>query len=134
MVSRVVAEGEGKVVEEAVALAKEISGKGAIAVQACKEMVNVAHEVSLAEGLRFERRLFHGLFATNDQKEGEYHSIPAFAASAEYLSSRYGRVCREAPGKLHSFIDKTSKHITISVTVCPPKRLLFRSIVVEAHY
>ena len=30
-----------------------------------------AYELTLAEGLRFERRTFHGLFATNDQKEGE---------------------------------------------------------------
>jgi len=58
------------VVEEAVELAKEIGGKGALAVQACKEMVNAAEELSLSEGLRFERRLFHGLFATQDQKEG----------------------------------------------------------------
>ena len=35
-----------------------------------KEAVNVAFETSLAEGLRFERRTFHALFATADQKEG----------------------------------------------------------------
>jgi enoyl-CoA hydratase len=35
-----------------------------------KEAVNRALETSLAEGLRFERRLFHALFATEDQKEG----------------------------------------------------------------
>ena len=35
-----------------------------------KESVNRSFEVSLAEGLRFERRLFHSLFATEDQKEG----------------------------------------------------------------
>lgn len=32
---------------------------------------DVAYELTLAEGLRFERRIFHGLFATNDQKEGK---------------------------------------------------------------
>jgi enoyl-CoA hydratase len=37
---------------------------------AAKESVNAAFETSLAEGLRFERRIFHGLFATADQKEG----------------------------------------------------------------
>jgi hypothetical protein len=31
---------------------------------------SLAYEMTLAEGLRFERRIFHGLFATNDQKEG----------------------------------------------------------------
>ncbi|KAI0080474.1 enoyl-CoA hydratase [Panus rudis PR-1116 ss-1] len=70
IVSRVVPEGEGKVVEEAVHLAKTIASKGKLAVQAGKEAVNAAYEMTLAEGLRFERRLFHGLFATKDQKEG----------------------------------------------------------------
>jgi enoyl-CoA hydratase len=36
----------------------------------CKEAVNAAFETSLAEGVRFERRAFHALFATADQKEG----------------------------------------------------------------
>ncbi|KAF9268782.1 enoyl-CoA hydratase [Marasmius fiardii PR-910] len=70
MISRVVGEGEGKVVEEAVAMAKEIASKGQLAVQAAKEAVNGAYEMSLEEGLRLERRLFYGLFATKDQKEG----------------------------------------------------------------
>ncbi|KAK0212603.1 enoyl-CoA hydratase [Desarmillaria ectypa] len=70
MVSRVVGEGEGEVVKEAIAVAKEISSKGQLAVQAAKEVVNAAYELNLAEGLRFERRIFHGLFATKDQKEG----------------------------------------------------------------
>ncbi|EAU91562.1 enoyl-CoA hydratase [Coprinopsis cinerea okayama7 len=70
MVSRVVGEGEGQVVKEALAMAKEIASKSQIAVQAGKEVVNAAYEMTLREGLRFERRIFHGLFATNDQKEG----------------------------------------------------------------
>jgi len=70
IVSRVVADGEGEVVKEAIAVAKEIASKSQIAVQAGKEVVNAAYELSLAEGLRFERRIFHGLFATKDQKEG----------------------------------------------------------------
>jgi enoyl-CoA hydratase len=37
---------------------------------AAKEAVNRAFETSLAEGVRFERRIFHSLFATADQKEG----------------------------------------------------------------
>ena len=37
---------------------------------AVKEMDNAAEEMSLAQGIRFERRLFHGLFGTEDQKEG----------------------------------------------------------------
>jgi enoyl-CoA hydratase len=39
-------------------------------VLAAKEAVNRAFEMSLAEGIRFERRVFHSLFATRDQKEG----------------------------------------------------------------
>ena len=41
-----------------------------MAAIANKEMVNAAFELTLAEGIRFERRLFHGLFGTADQKEG----------------------------------------------------------------
>jgi enoyl-CoA hydratase len=70
VVSRVVGEGEGVVVKEAVEMAKVIAGKGRLAVQAAKEAVNAAYELPLPEGLRLERRLFYGLFATNDQKEG----------------------------------------------------------------
>ena len=70
MVSRVVGEGEGEVVKEAVAMASTIASKSAIAVQAGKEAVNAAYEHTLVEGLRYERRLFHSLFATKDQKEG----------------------------------------------------------------
>jgi enoyl-CoA hydratase/carnithine racemase len=57
-------------VEEAMAIAKTISSKGKLSVQAGKEAVNAADELSLQEGLRLERRLFHALFATDDQKEG----------------------------------------------------------------
>ncbi|KAI0672564.1 enoyl-CoA hydratase [Trametes maxima] len=70
MVSRVVPEGEGVVVKEALELAKVIASKSAIAVQAGKEAVNAAYENTLTEGLRYERRVFHALFATHDQKEG----------------------------------------------------------------
>jgi len=70
MVSRVVGEGEGQVVKEAVAMAKEIASKSQIAVQAAKEVVNEAYELTLTEGLKYERRIFHSMFATNDQKEG----------------------------------------------------------------
>jgi len=70
MISRVVGEGEGEVVKEAMSMAKEISNKSQIATQAAKEIVNAAYDLPLAEGLRFEKRIFYGLFATQDQKEG----------------------------------------------------------------
>ena len=41
-----------------------------LAAIANKEMVNAAFETGLAQGILFERRLFHGLFGTEDQKEG----------------------------------------------------------------
>ncbi len=59
-----------RLLEEAVAAAEKISTLSAPAVLMAKESVNRAFELTLAEGLRFERRLFHSLFATEDQKEG----------------------------------------------------------------
>lgn len=73
VVSRVVGEGEGEVVKEAVEMAKLIASRGQISVRTAKEAINAAYDLSLSEGLRFERRLFHGLFATKDQKEGKYY-------------------------------------------------------------
>jgi len=70
LVSRVVGEGEGQVVQEAVTMAKQIASKGQIAVQAAKSAVNASYELSLTEGLRFERTIFYSMFATKDQKEG----------------------------------------------------------------
>jgi len=70
LVSRVVSEGEGEVVKESLAMARDIAEKGRLAVLAAKETVNAAYELDLAQGIRFERRVFHSLFASNDQKEG----------------------------------------------------------------
>ena len=56
--------------EEALGAAIIISNFSQIAVMAAKESVNRAFEGSLNDGVMFERRLFHALFATNDQKEG----------------------------------------------------------------
>ena len=57
-------------VEDAIATAETIAGMAPLAVQANKEMVNAAFETGLAQGVLFERRLFHALFGTADQKEG----------------------------------------------------------------
>ena len=59
-----------KLMEETLAAALMISGYGRMAVMAAKESVNKAFEGTLADGVMFERRLFHALFATQDQKEG----------------------------------------------------------------
>ena len=68
LVSRVVA--LDKLQEEALGAALVISDFSQIAVMAAKESVNRAFEGTLNDGIMFERRLFHALFATQDQKEG----------------------------------------------------------------
>ena len=68
LVARVVPAGEfmAEVMKTAVAIA----AMPPLAAIAVKEMVNAAFEIPLSQGIRFERRLFHGLFGTEDQKEG----------------------------------------------------------------
>ena len=56
--------------DEAMKTAEAICALSLPALMLAKEAVNRAFEVSLAEGVRFERRVFHSLFATEDQKEG----------------------------------------------------------------
>jgi enoyl-CoA hydratase len=68
LVSRVVA--ADKLLDEALAAAASIAQYSLPAVMMIKESINQSYEASLAEGVRFERRLFHSLFATEDQKEG----------------------------------------------------------------
>ncbi len=57
-------------IEEVLKVAETIASMSLPSVLAAKEAVNRAFETSLAEGIRFERRVFHSLFATADQKEG----------------------------------------------------------------
>lgn len=57
-------------VEEAVKAAATIAGMAPLATLAVKEMVNAAFETTLQQGVVFERRLFHGLFGSEDQTEG----------------------------------------------------------------
>jgi enoyl-CoA hydratase len=68
LVSRVVPMGE--LLEEAFKAASKIAEFSLPAVMMAKEAVNRSYESTLAEGLRFERRLFHSMFALEDQKEG----------------------------------------------------------------
>jgi len=68
LVSRVVP--AEKVVEEAMAVAEKIASYSAPVTIMVKEAINRAYETTLAEGVRFERRLFHATFALADQKEG----------------------------------------------------------------
>jgi enoyl-CoA hydratase len=59
-----------ELVEEAMKTAEAIAGMAPLAAMATKEMVNAAFETTLQQGVVFERRLFHGLFGSEDQKEG----------------------------------------------------------------
>ncbi len=68
LVARVVPQAELR--EAALKTATEIAAMPPLAAIACKEMVNAAFETTLAQGVQFERRLFNGLFGTEDQKEG----------------------------------------------------------------
>ncbi|MBX3645646.1 MAG: enoyl-CoA hydratase [Rubrivivax sp.] len=68
LVSRVVP--ADKLLDEALAAAAVICGLSAPSLMMAKECVNRAYEGALADGVMFERRLFHSLFATEDQKEG----------------------------------------------------------------
>jgi enoyl-CoA hydratase len=68
LVARVVPAAE--LLATAIKAAEKIAGFSLPVAMMVKESVNRADEVTLAEGLRFERRLFHSLFATEDQKEG----------------------------------------------------------------
>lgn len=68
LVSRIVP--AKNLLEEAQSVAQKISEKSQISTIAVKEAVNRAYESTLAEGIKFERRLFHSSFATEDQKEG----------------------------------------------------------------
>jgi len=68
LVSRVVP--SKRLIDEALSTAQKISEKSILSTMAVKESVNRSYEVSLGEGLLFERRVFNALFATEDQSEG----------------------------------------------------------------
>ncbi len=68
LVARVVP--AAKLMEEAMKMAEKIAAMSLPIVMMAKESVNRAFETPLAEGIRFERRLFHSMFAIDDQKEG----------------------------------------------------------------
>ena len=68
LVSRIVPAGELRA--EAIRVAKQIAGFSRPITMLTKESVNRAYETTLSEGVRFERRVFHSVFAFEDQKEG----------------------------------------------------------------
>ena len=82
LVSRVVP--ADKLIEEAVAAATIVAGHSPLAVMMNKEMVEAAYETTLTQGVKLERRLFHSLFAFDDQSEG-------MAAFVEKRKPDFGR-------------------------------------------
>ena len=80
LVSRIVPAAE--LISDAMATAGKIAEKSSLAVTAAKEAVNRSYETTLSEGILFEKRLFHSLFATEDQTEG-------MAAFAEKRTPRF---------------------------------------------
>jgi len=68
LVSRIVP--ADKLLEEAMAAARRIAAQSPLAAMMNKELVNAAYETTLSTGVAMERRLFHSLFAFEDQKEG----------------------------------------------------------------
>lgn len=68
LVARVVS--AEQLMEEAMAAAEKIASMSQPAAMMVKEAINRAYETTLAEGIKFERRVFHATFATEDQKEG----------------------------------------------------------------
>lgn len=68
-----------ELLERALETAEVIASKSLMATRMIKEQVNAAFETTLAQGLAFERRTFHAMFATHDQKEG----MAAFAEKRE---------------------------------------------------
>ncbi len=81
LVARVVP--AANLMDEAMKVAETIAAMSLPALMVAKEAVNRAFETTLAEGIRFERRTFHALFATHDQKEGMDAFVEKRAAKFE---------------------------------------------------
>ena len=74
--SQVIEGGKDQLVEKSIETAEKISSFSRIAVLAGKESVNKSQELPLREGVEYERRLFHSLFGTQDQKIGMFPPPP----------------------------------------------------------
>ena len=73
-------ESAGECVDGVIGIAEKIASLSRIATKAAKEVVNKSQDLSLREGVEFERRLFHGLFGSRDQKVG----MSAFVAKDKH--------------------------------------------------
>lgn len=73
--ARVVDGGKDELLDQAVGVAETIAGYSRVATVAAKEVVNKSQELGVREGVEYERRLFHGLFGSNDQKIGKFSAL-----------------------------------------------------------
>lgn len=69
--AKVVDGGKDELIEQAMKTAEKIASYSRVATVAGKEVVDKSQELSLKEGVEYERRIFHGLFGSRDQKIGE---------------------------------------------------------------
>lgn len=72
--AKVVDGGRDELLEEAMKTAEQIAGYSRVAIVAAKEVVDKSQELALREGVEYERRIFHGLFGSQDQKIGKSSS------------------------------------------------------------
>ena len=70
--------------EGALKTAETIAGLSTVAVSAAKEVVNKSQELGLRDGLDYERKVFHSLFGSRDQKIGKFGAYPLDAGSTDY--------------------------------------------------
>ena len=102
LVARVVP--AANLLDEAIKIAETIAAMSLPSVMAAKEAVNRAFETSLAEGIRFERRIFHSLFATADQKEGMTPSSRSGRPNSRINSSSSRGAGKAREPAIHSHI------------------------------
>jgi enoyl-CoA hydratase len=101
--ARVIDGGKDELLAEAIKTAETIASYSRVAVVAAKEVVDKSQELSLREGVEYERRLFHGLFGSQDQKIGmtflQLH--PCFMMHV-LTPLRYDGICRKEETRLVS--------------------------------
>lgn len=85
--SQVVEGNQEQLLEKSIATAEKIAGYSRMAVLAGKEVVNKSQELPLKEGVEYERRLFHALFGTRDQKIGMFFFPSPFHFGCEMLTN-----------------------------------------------
>jgi enoyl-CoA hydratase len=88
-------------VDGAVATAAKIASYSRVAVKAVKEVVNKSQELGLRDGVDFERRVFHGLFGSKDQKIGEYKVLIPDGVSLTRLKGMTAFANKEKPQWSH---------------------------------